>query len=107
QPLMAAQLLLDMADVLARRGKLESARTAYEDASRMRNEVLGQDHADTLAVAIPLADVMYRMGEGEAAVKILHQHLQIVEHVFGEQSDQVIDTLTALGPMESVYGDIA
>jgi serine/threonine-protein kinase len=107
QPLMAAQLLMDMADVLARRGRLDSARLAYEDAGRMRAEVLGQEHPETLSVAILLADVVYRLGEGDAALQKLRQHLQTAERIFGSQSDEVIDALTALGPIESVHGDLA
>jgi tetratricopeptide (TPR) repeat protein len=107
QPLLAAQLLMDMGDVLSRRGRLPEARQAFEDAGRMRAAALGENDPETLAVAIPLGQVLYQQGEGQAALDLLHRHLAETEQVFGAQSDAVIDALAALAPVESVYGDIA
>ncbi len=106
QPLVAAQLLVDMADVLARRGRLDEARSAFEDALRMRTAVLGVDHADTLAAGALLGDVLYRLGDGDAALALLRRNLETAQQVTGGSPDAVIDALTALGPVESVHGDM-
>ncbi len=106
QPLVAAQLLTDMALVLARRGKLEEARTAFSGALSLRENELGPEHPDTLAVMPGLGDVLYRLGEGEEARELLTGHLDAVERVFGAPSSEMVNALLALGPAESVYGDI-
>lgn len=107
QPLLAAQLLMDMGVVLARRGKLETALGAFTDAQHLRTQELGPDHPDTLATETELGEVLYRLGHGQQALKLLHGHLAAVERVSGAVSDEMIEALIALGQAESVYGDIA
>lgn len=106
QPLLAAQLMTDMGDVLARRGKLEDALGAFTDALEMRRNALGPEHPDTLITQRELGDVLYRLDQGPEALALLTDHLQTVERVFGTESDEMVRALLALGPVESVYGDI-
>lgn len=107
QPLLAAQLMMDMGVVLSRRGKLETALGAFTDALQMRKQLLGPDHPDTLATETELADVLYRLGQGPQALELMTNHLAAVERVFGTESDEMMEALLAHGKVESVYGDIA
>lgn len=106
QPLLAAQLMMDMGLVLARRGKLETALVAFTDSLQLRRQELGPDHPDSLAVETELGEVLYRLGQGPQALELMRNHLASVERVFGTESDEMMEALLARGQVESVYGDI-
>ena len=106
QPLLAAQLLMDMGTVLGRRAHLEEAETAYQTALNLRREQLGDDHPDSLASLALLGDLRNRLGDRESAHALLREHFERAERVFGDPSDQLVDALKLLGSVESVQGDI-
>ena len=107
QPLLAAQLLMDMGDVLLRRGKLQEARMAYEEALTLRQRELGPEHPETLETVPDLGRAQYRLGEGQEALELLSGHAERVERALGAPSAPLVEALLALAAVESVYGDIA
>jgi len=73
-PVTAATLLVDFADLLATRGRLDEAIDAYEHAYSLRSEKLGTGHPETLEILSPrLIEVLISAGRIDEATEWLEK----------------------------------
>lgn len=60
-------------------GELDLARTLYEAVLLLRLRVLGRDHASTISVSNDLAFLLGKIGQAEAAERLLREQVSILE----------------------------
>jgi len=106
QPLLAAQVLVDMGDVLRRRGRFNDAIGALRTALALRENALGPAHPDAVATLPSLGDALFKNGQRDEAMAILRRNLDAVAQRDNQASAAMVEALRALGGVESVHGDI-
>ncbi len=101
EPLLAAEVLLDLAEVLKRRGMLKDAIHAYEKVLDIRSEIMGERDESTLVVMRGLAETYHHNHEFDKAQALSSEHLEAARSVYGEKSFEYIVALYAAAPIVS------
>ena len=104
QPLTQAKLLYTLGSVYQALGLYSEARNVKSDAYKIRQQHLGNEHADTLASLDDLANITLHQGDYLALEKYAIQSLLINRKLHGDQSTQTIDALSNMSSAMSKLG---
>jgi non-specific serine/threonine protein kinase/serine/threonine-protein kinase len=96
EPLVAARLRGTIGDTYLALGLLEKAEPHLQEALRLRDDLLGRSHPDTLASIRSLGDLRVVQGRFEEARAYLGEALESRRRVLGVDHP---DTLSAMGEM--------
>lgn len=75
---------------LAANGRHDAALTAYDDAVRTGERLLGNDHQVTLDARDDVAEELLALGRSREALKIYRKNIPAMERAFGATSAQVM-----------------
>ncbi len=104
QPLLMARLLQTLADTLHQLDQYEPAEHLVRRALAMREELLGEDHPDTLSSIAALGRLLRDTGEYELARERLDQALNGRRDILGESHPDTLESQGDLGSLVSVLG---
>jgi len=102
-----ARLMHTMALVYSRLGLLAKARLLAEKAVKVRRELLGPEHADTLHSMTILGNLERRQGRYAAAAEIHQQVFQIRRRVLGPEHPDTLSSIEDLAIVDQVQGRYA
>lgn|GEM_PF-5858248 len=105
QPVLLADLLVDLGSVLLRRSKLSEAHQILNKAWQLREQNLGREHSETRAVMPILTEVLNQGGEHEQALELIIEHLNMAERLEGVDSSTYISSVLYLASFEREHGD--
>ncbi|WP_299072754.1 toll/interleukin-1 receptor domain-containing protein [uncultured Paraglaciecola sp.] len=104
QPLTQAKLLYTLGSVYQALGLYSEARNVKNDAYRIRQQHLGDKHADTLASLDDLANIALHQGDYLALEKYAIESLLINRKLHGDKSIETIDALSNMSSAMSKLG---
>jgi tetratricopeptide (TPR) repeat protein len=94
--LILAKLLTDEANLYQSLADYAQAKPLYEEALKIREQVLGKQHPDYAESLNNLAGLCYYQGDYEQAKPLLEQALAIREQVLGKQHPDYAESLNGL-----------
>lgn len=106
QPLLAAQLLVDLGDVLHQRSRLQEARDAFLRSYDLRRETLGSGHASTLVSQERYGQTLNHLGDPAAAAVEHEAVLAGREVLFGPDAPEVAEALILLARDDTALGQL-
>ena len=104
QPLVRAQLLQTIADVLQELGLLEFAADPQERALAIRREQLGNDDLDTLGSVNGVGELLHLRGKLDEAESYFRETLETQRRLGGEDDPGTIRTIANLGALLRAQG---
>jgi tetratricopeptide (TPR) repeat protein len=75
----ASAILNSMGLLYKRQGKFERSLDAYQRSLRVREELLGEDHPDSLSTRHNLAELYIEWGKPESAQEFLNKNVELME----------------------------
>jgi esterase/lipase superfamily enzyme len=102
-----ADLLRDLAEVLARSGNDAEALADYQQALALRSGELGADHPDLLPLLDAMADLQLRAQRYAEAIALLQRALDIEQAAYGERHAVVAATYERLRSANVAAGNSA
>jgi hypothetical protein len=100
-------LILDEAKYLWRWGELAGARDFALRAHEAWTEALGEEHPDTLNMAIWLGWMYFVVGDYAAAARINARTVELSRGTFGEDSQETLSAMGAVAADYRIAGDFA
>jgi tetratricopeptide (TPR) repeat protein len=88
-------------------GRLDRARTVYEQAQPIVTEVLGREHPDYVLLLSNLADLEMEFRNADRAVELLDEACSIARSALGERHDFYLTALHNLGSAQHMLGQDA
>ena len=107
QPLLAAQMLDDLGEIMRRRSRFDDAEAALRAATELRVTHLGPTHADTLATRFSLAAVLQDLGRHTETRAELDALLPALEASFGDGALEKAEWLSQFSYAQSLAGEHA
>src|SRR5690606_18528174 len=104
QPLAAAQLLMDMGDILMNRSRYQDADHAFRQAIELRNAELGARHRDSLAARLRHSAALQALERKQEAREALDELLQSTQQRFGN-SLELVEVMSRWSYLASVQGE--
>ena len=88
---MAASAILNSMGLLYKRqGKLERAADAYERSLKVREELLGEDHPDSLTTRHNLAELLLEQKKETRALELLNKNVELMEKKSQADKDAIL-----------------
>ena len=88
-------------------GRLDRARTVYEQAQPIVTEVLGREHPNYVLLLSNLGDLEMEAGNAARAVELLNEACSIGRSALGERHDFYLSALHNLGSAQHMLGQDA
>lgn len=107
QPLVKARLLQSLAGALRDLGLFDRAAAPQQEALRIREEALGDDHPETLRSLSDRGLLLFQQGNYRDAEPILRDALTRQRRVLGDDHAETILTMTRLGKLLTFTGDLS
>lgn len=99
--------LLGLATLALFAGDAGSAFNQYQDATRLLERSLGEDHPATIGAIISLGSAAYRNGQRDAARDAWQRAMALAENVYDDHSPQIGTLKNNLGLLLLEDGDLA
>jgi tetratricopeptide (TPR) repeat protein/predicted Ser/Thr protein kinase len=95
-----ADMLDGLGEVFLAHGKLEEAKSHFQQAADLRKELLGEDHPSLAHTLTSLGDLHVQAGELDAARTSYEDALGISERAFGSLHPEVASLLERIGQLD-------
>ena len=106
QPLIRARLLQTLANTLYELGLLNAANHPQEQALKIRREVLGDDHPDTLTSIAGMGLLLRAQGKTAEAEPYYREALDGRRRVLGDAHPQTLSSLHNMGALLQAQGKL-
>jgi len=101
-----ANTLSNIGNVYDIQGKTEQARSSYERALRLSEELLGPEHPQVSTVLVNLGALFETLGEFDEVRRVQTRALEIREQVFGAEHPSLVNPLLGLALVALETGDL-
>jgi tetratricopeptide (TPR) repeat protein len=106
EPAASLWLLQQAAVYLRSRGQYRQARTLYEQTLAGRQQLLGDDHPDTLQSMHNLADIHRNLGDLQGAHQLFEQTLAARRRVLGDDHPDTLMSMNYLAVARRALGNL-
>jgi tetratricopeptide (TPR) repeat protein len=96
-----------LGDLYRRQGRERQAQQCYEESTRLRQRLLGEDHADTRLSRSCLADLLRKVGKLDEAKFLYEQLADDCQRLFGADHPETLAAQSGLAATLAQLGDFA